>query len=85
MRRQMILDPSLPGVAWQEKGSRTGLDGLEKTFMKKKSRFEPKHGRKNAVWPTKAPERLTKVGEKQSLYMPEVNFSLQTPHPTGVS
>ena len=25
MRRQVILDPSLPGVAWQESGSRTGL------------------------------------------------------------
>ena len=25
MRRQMILDPSLPGVVWQERGSRTGL------------------------------------------------------------
>lgn len=30
MRTQLSLDPSLPGVAWQERGSKTGLPCLKK-------------------------------------------------------
>ena len=63
------------------------LVSFETTFIQKRKVVrEPKHGRKNAAWPTKAPEWPTRVAEKRSLYLPSgTEFKSSNPHPTGIS